>query len=195
MRILSPTKPLYELLLSNFRVTPEPKKEFDILKHLKKAKEEVVSWIEDRIDFDLLDDIDRTTPENNSSTITLLSIYGSNLLFTGDAGITALTTAADYAQKQGIDLTNLTLLSVPHHGSKRNVGSTILKWIKAKNAFVLASKEGAPKHPAKKVTNAFIKHGSRVYATQGRPILHGYNAPDRGWITATPLPFYERVEG
>ena len=55
---------------------------------------------------DALDDEDTTSAKNNSSAITLLNVDGRYLLFNGDAGITALTHAADEldAIRNGADL-------------------------------------------------------------------------------------------
>jgi len=103
--------------------------------------------------------------------------------------------AAEYAEGQGIALTDLSFLDVPHHGSKRNLSSKVLAKIKAGTAFVSAA-EGSPKHPAKKVTNALKKHGARVYVNnKGNTIQHGHNAPDRSnWGPAPEEIFHSRVE-
>ena len=74
---------------------------------------------------DNLDDNDTTSAENNSSVISLLQVDGRWLLFTGDAGITALSHAADNLASRA-DEAELRFLQIPHHGSRRNVGPTIL---------------------------------------------------------------------
>jgi beta-lactamase superfamily II metal-dependent hydrolase len=65
-----------------------------------------------------------------------------------------------------------------------------------KTAYVSASKDGQPKHPAKKVVNALKRRGANVFATQGKGLLHHSNdAPQReGWSAAQPLPFYKEVD-
>ena len=93
---------------------------------------------------------------------------------------------------------------IPHHGSRRNVGPTILNRLlgnKVKEtphgtAFVSAPKENPEaKHPAKKVINAFRRRGYPVHATQGQGRVHYQDHPQRdGWISSTPLPFYTQVE-
>ena len=58
-------------------------------------------------------------------------------------------------------------IQVPHHGSRRNVGPSVLDRLlgnkgtdeKRGSAFLSSAEEGAPKHPAKKVTNAFRRRG------------------------------------
>ncbi len=195
IHVLGPSQPYYEKLLSNFRTTPEPKQELGILERLKKVGEEAITWIAESLDHETLDDTsEHFSAENSSSTILLLTIGGEKILFTGDADIEALTLAADYAIQNGIDLSKLHLLDVPHHGSKHNVGPTILNRIKASKSQVSASKED-PKHPSKKVSNALFRRGSAVFTTEGKGICHPFNAlPRVGWGPVSPLPFYDRVE-
>jgi beta-lactamase superfamily II metal-dependent hydrolase len=130
---------------------------------------------------------------------------GDGALFTADAAVPALSAAADRAQSLGFDLPSFAnFVQIPHHGSKHNVGPTILDRILGprrkdrtftKTAFVSAAKEGSPSHPSKKVINAFQRRGARVLATQGVTKCHYFDAPARGgWVAAGPLPFYDRVE-
>ncbi|AKM82923.1 MAG: metallo-beta-lactamase superfamily hydrolase [Candidatus Woesebacteria bacterium GW2011_GWF1_31_35] len=197
MLVLGPSQEYYEGLLALFRSTPSPIESLaKLLAPVQKAAEEVINWLEDTFEIDLLnDDDDTTSAENNSSAVILFTIDGHKLLFTGDAGKTGLLSAAEYAEGQGIALTDLSFLDVPHHGSKRNLSSKVLAKIKAGTAFVSAA-EGSPKHPAKKVTNALKKHGARVYVNnKGNTIQHGHNAPDRSnWGPAPEEIFHSRVE-
>lgn len=194
VHILGPSQEYYENLLAVFRSTPEPKSVFDAFAPVQKVAEEVARRIQDFLHIDLLDDDDDTTSgENNTSTIMLFNLDGHKLLFTGDAGKTALLNAINYAEGIGISLSDLIFLDVPHHGSKRNISSKILKKIKAGTAFVSASKD-SPKHPAKKVTNGLKKHGARVFVTRGAAILHHNEGNMRGWGSATEEPFHQFVE-
>ncbi|HLE17462.1 MAG TPA: hypothetical protein VI728_04160, partial [Syntrophales bacterium] len=88
-------------------------------------------------------------------------------------------------------------------GSQRNIGPSLLDILigpklaqekKVKTAFLSVSPDGSPKHPAKKVTNAFLRRGAPVHATSGQAKCHFERAPDRGWIKSTALPFYQEVE-
>lgn len=195
LRVLGPTKEYYESLIPNFRSTPAAAvPEPSILQRALRAAGEAITWVAETMEIETLTDDGETSAENNSSAILLLQIDGHSILFTGDAGIPALTAAHEHATSIGVDLTKLRFLQVPHHGSKRNVGPTILNEIRSSTAFISAAKEGAPKHPAKKVINALIRRQARVYGTQGVPILHSHNTPDRGWGPATALPFSLEVE-
>lgn len=207
--VLSPSKAFYEQQLANFRCMPEAAQKAAmarpveaVLGMAKEAARALETWFTET----LADPgPDATSAENNSSTILLFELDGKRLLFTADAGVPALTEAANRAAALGIDLKTVNFIQVPHHGSKRNVGPTILNrivgTIKAtesydKTAFVSASKDGQPKHPAKKVVNAFKRRGANVFATQGKGLWHHSNdAPQRpGWSAATPLPFYDEVD-
>ena len=211
--VLSPSKVFYEGQLTNFRCMPEVAKQAEnrarkqeFIEMLKAAAKETARALETWLKETLADpEEDATSAENNSSVVLLFELDGDRLLFTADAGVPALTEAANRAQALGIDLKKAKFIQVPHHGSKRNVGPTILNRIIGpikdtesydKIAFVSASKDGQPKHPAKKVVNAFKRRGANVFATQGKWLCHhSSNAPQReGWSNATPLPFYKEVD-
>ncbi|GAK17678.1 hypothetical protein JCM19053_1314 [Vibrio sp. JCM 19053] len=83
-------------------------------------------------------------------------------------------------------------MQIPHHGSKRNIGTTVLNRLVgepisqgvSRNITAIAStaKNGEPKHPRKAVMNAFTHRGVNALATRGSGIRHHYNAPGRdGW--------------
>jgi beta-lactamase superfamily II metal-dependent hydrolase len=102
-------------------------------------------------------------------------------IFTGYAGIPALDRAISPKIAAQVR-SQLKYFQAPHHGSKRNVGPMILDRILGPrvalgastniNAFISAAKDGEPKHPSKQVTNAAIRRGARVFATQGQNHLY-----------------------
>lgn len=194
LHILGPSQAYYEQLLTGFRSTPSPISLRGILAPARQAAVGIVRLIEDAFGIDLLnDDEDTTSAENNSSTIILFNIEDHLLLFTGDAGKTALLNAIDYAESLGRSLTQMQFLDIPHHGSKRNLSSRVLKKMNAKTAFASAS-VGSEKHPAKKVTNALQKFGASVFVNRDIIICHHHNAPSRGWGAAPLEPFHAKVE-
>ncbi|OGY41074.1 MAG: hypothetical protein A2Y82_01550 [Candidatus Buchananbacteria bacterium RBG_13_36_9] len=194
--VLGPSEAYYRTLLANFTVTPEPKKIFSLPKAFVSFGKEAVKWVAESLDIETLDDDDGTNPENHSSTILLLVFDDKKFLFTGDAGIPALTEAANYANNNGVPLDDLYFLDVPHHGSKRNVGPTILNRIKAQVSYISVPTEGDPKHPSKKVTNALNRRKSQVYQTKGQTLCRrSDDAPVReNWGQADPVPFHDEVE-
>jgi len=200
--VLGPSQPFYESLLPDFRGTPEPKQ--SVLKSLVVAVEEAIKKIAERWDFETLDDSGETTAENNSSVVLLIMLGDHNFLLTADAGAPALTPVLDHLDTVKFDFSSLRLIQVPHHGSARNVGPTLLdrllgprleKEAVLRTAYVSVVTEDHPKHPSKKVLNAFRRRGAPVHATAGSWKCHSHNAPPRpNSVPSTPLPFYNEVE-
>jgi beta-lactamase superfamily II metal-dependent hydrolase len=194
IRFLGPSKEFYQEMLAHFRSTPTAKVENGLIGAILQKAEEVVRTIEDKLDIDLLnDDDDTTSAENNTSTILLLTLGDHRILFTGDAGKTALLHAADHADSLSLSLTGLQFFDVPHHGSRRNLNSKILKRMNGSTAFISASGENK-KHPSKRVTNALQKHGARVFVNRKFALLHHNNGINRGWGSATAEQFHPQVE-
>lgn len=129
------------------------------------------------------------------------------ILLTGDAGIPALTQSVGFLERVKWDFSKLKFIQVPHHGSRRNVGPTLLSKLLgpklrteavSKTAFVSVANLTDDKHPSKRVMNAFRRRGAPVHATGGMGKMHGQNAPGwqarAGWNASVPLPFYAEVE-
>ncbi len=204
--ILGPSKEFYENLLPNFRETPEPKESEAWPEKIITFVKETVKEIAETWGVETLTDPEEgeTSAENNTSTILLLQLDGKKFLFTSDAGIEALNNAIDKAEGLGIDLKKIGFLQIPHHGSKHNVGPTVLNRIVGerlrepkhlKTVYASAPKNGDPKHPSRKVVNALKRRGANAYATKGISMCQSSpDAPDRGWKKADPLPFYDQVE-
>jgi len=202
MRIIGPTINYYEELLPDFRGTPESK-DSSVLNTIFQGAASVVHKIAEDFNIETLDDNGETSAENNSSTIILFTISDECLLFTGDAGIPALAQAIELLENEGFDFNRIKFIDVPHHGSRRNVGPSVLDKIvgpkqahdqKRKTAFVSAPISSS-KHPSKKVMNAFRRRGAHVFTTNGQTIHHLKNSPDRpGWTSIEPIPFHNEVE-
>lgn len=159
-------------------------------------------WHEDQ----LVDPEDNAvSARNNSSVITLIQL-DKTFLFLGDSGVPAISRAADYADASNFDLASqVRYVQVPHHGSKRNLGPTILNRIIGsivekgnkinKNAFISAAPD-SPNHPSKRVINSFIRRGVDINHTCGQD--HCYQSdglPIRpGWVPLIPLEFYETYD-
>jgi hypothetical protein len=206
--VLGPTRDYYQQLLANFKFMPgtdTATSQSRLAELMKQFGEKVVSWVPESWWSETLKEPkqDATSAENNSSVIFILKTDERKLLFAGDAGVPALTVAADFALAENIGLDGINFFQVPHHGSRRNLGPTILNRMfgnvrqtdaKDWSACISAAKDGAPKHPNKRVTNALRRRGAAVQVTAGKGVLYRFNAPDRGWTWLEPLPFYEQVE-
>jgi beta-lactamase superfamily II metal-dependent hydrolase len=141
-----------------------------------------------------LTDTDDTSPRNNTSVITLVTADDERVLLTGDAGINAISQAADrYDLLYGSFASSpLTVLQAPHHGSHHNLGPAILDRLVgapgsagSKPIAMISSAKASAKHPSPKVTNAFGRRGVKAFATEGDALGHGSN---RGWNPAVVFP-------
>ncbi len=203
--VLSPTRDFYSVMVANFRETPQPKESVTLAEKIVTAVKEAIKWVAENWGLETLTNPqeNETSAENNSSIILLLQVEGKKFLFTGDAGVEAIGEAIKKAVSLGVDLKTLNFIQIPHHGSKHNIGPSVLDALvgirlqepaQMKTAFVSSPKEGDPKHPSRKVVNAFIRRGAKVIATQGSAKVHHDGAQNReGWTTAQPLTFYDKV--
>ena len=200
-RVLGPTQQFYESLIPEFYGMPQARATIaSMLAEITALVARAMKRFTSTWGVDALDDEDATSAKNNSSAITLLTVEGWHLLFTGDAGITALTPAADELDeiRNGEELR---LIQIPHHGSRRNVGPTILNRLigrpvqqgkkRTTRAFASTARKGEPKHPRKAVMNAFTHRGVNAVATRGRTIFYSHGAPDRkGWTPVKAEDYY-----
>ncbi len=196
LRILGPTKDYYISLVPDFDGMPKRKQTADastFRNFLETAvafvKRKAAGWGKDELDNE-----DTTSAKNNSSAITQLDIDGRRLLFTGDAGVTALSNAAD--EIETLAVSDLKFFQVPHHGSKRNLGPEVLNRLigkplgegekKGVSAFVSCAIDGKPKHPSAKILNSLTHRGVNVVTTKGTGKYSRHETDMRvGWSEAT----------
>ena len=200
-RVLGPTRGYYDSLIPDFDGMPAVKVTVaTLLAEARRSVSRVMKRFQSTWGVDALDDEDTTSAKNNSSAITLLRADGRYLLFTADAGINALTYAADELDSI-MNGGGLRFIQIPHHGSRRNVGPTVLNRLVGRpvaedqkrsiSAIASTAKAGEPKHPRKAVMNAFTHRGANAVATRGAAIRHSHDAPERkGWTTVTPDEYY-----
>jgi beta-lactamase superfamily II metal-dependent hydrolase len=196
--VLGPSKDFYCQLVADFEKTQSS----GLLQKIKRLFSE--AWHKDEL-VDPADDA--VSARNNSSTVLVASLDSKNFLFTGDAGVPALNHAADYADSKGFTLpANIHFYQIPHHGSKRNVGPTVLNRVIGpilqqgqslnKHGFISAAVKGEPKHPSHRVKNALLRRGLIVSATQGT--CHCFKSDDvptrEGWGPVKPLSFSDSYE-
>ena len=213
LKIIGPSEEYYIECLRNFKSIQEITETIleKILRSPLKGKEqiiELVNWVKETWNHETLLEPteDAVTSENNSSVISLLTLDHDKILFTSDSGVPALNNAIEYSNSNGISLDNISLFQAPHHGSRRNLGPSVLDKLLGKirkennipeyTAIISATKEPNLNHPSKKVVNALIRRGAKVIATQGETICRRSNEmqPRKGWYTAKPLSFNNQVE-
>jgi beta-lactamase superfamily II metal-dependent hydrolase len=214
--ILSPSRAAYCYLLPQFQNTPDPDqaaieaanmwlgKETLLEKILQAAKATVQSWTTETWAYERLKDGGITSAANETSVVLYGSFEAGRVLLTGDAGINGLTWAANAADTLGLPLQQFRFVQVPHHGSRRNVGPTILNRLLGPKqletdptrftAFVSAPKDDE-KHPRRIVMNAFKRRGAQLVATQGTNVIHYGGFQGRQNYGAVDIvPFYSQVE-
>jgi beta-lactamase superfamily II metal-dependent hydrolase len=204
--VVGPTPEFYESILPGFRSLPDAKQDLGILSRLTRRVTEEAQKFAEYWDFETLDFAGETSAENETSTILLLAIGDQFMLFTADAGQRALSEAVAFCESNGLDFSKIQFIQVPHHGSQRNVNPHLLNTLlgpkltqeqntASKTAFVSAPPEGEPKHPSKRVMNAFRRRGAPVHSTQGIAKCHFINAPWReDYSPSVALPFFSSFE-
>lgn len=199
--VIGPDQSYYEELIAEVPLATV--QQSALSKVLARAAELAQNLVPETLQIETLTDSGETSPRNNTSVISVLQVDGMVSIFTGDAGIPSLERAMDAIEARGYVPGMAQFVQVPHHGSRRNVGPTILNRMLGSRgtsdargaAFVSAAELGAPKHPAKKVTNAFRRRGYTPYATTGQALLRTIGAPIReGYTASEPLPLYTMVE-
>lgn len=163
--VVGPTVEYYSGLISGFRnidaLVADELKDYNPLQDL------LESLTEENNTNCVLDEKNDTSNENNSSVIILGIIDEKKFLFTGDAGVQALTSASERYH-----LDNIHWLDVPHHGSKHNLSTTLLDYFRPQVSSISA--DGSRKHPSRAVINALKKYGN-VYSTHKSGNMAWYN--------------------
>jgi beta-lactamase superfamily II metal-dependent hydrolase len=135
-----------------------------------------------------------TSAKNSSSAIILVNYEGLKILFTGDAGVESLKQAMDYCTTKNIDLSNLSYLQIPHHGSIKNLSEDICNKIKAA-AYIVSAPTNSEDHPSKLLLNYFqLFHNKKVFHISNKVTRMCMNAPSRNWSDAQCVPLYNRVQ-
>jgi beta-lactamase superfamily II metal-dependent hydrolase len=202
LTILSPTEEFYGEMMEAIADSERSITSSVLTKLAHSLSEAAQKVVPESLHIETLTDKGDTSPQNNTSVVCLIRAGGKSALLTGDAGIPALERAAAHLDSLGIGTGSLSFVQVPHHGSRRNVGPTVLNRLlgpkgqenRLGTAFVSAAKD-SKKHPAKKVTNAFTRRGYPVHGTEGQGKRHAHNAPARqGWSASTAYPLHTTVE-
>jgi beta-lactamase superfamily II metal-dependent hydrolase len=208
--ILSPSIEMYEGLLPQFRDTPQP--DASAIRALGHWLEGVGRRISRTISMVVSEDWSTetlleggsTAAENESSVVLAGDLGNGTLLFTGDAGLKALSAAIAYSRVAGIRLTPLRLFQVPHHGSRNNISPSMLNQligpivppgVKHGAWCVISAGKEDVHHPRQVVLNALCRRGLSPVSTKAGLIRVYHNLPARnGMSVAAPLQFSNRVE-
>lgn len=123
---------------------------------------------------------DDPSPYNASSLVILFNPGdGKKFLFAGDATCASLMRMIELHEEE---LGNVTILKVPHHGSKHNMTTEIIDSLKP--TFSIISSKGSLKHPNSGIVYWLSQHGN-VYSTHKSGNIHYPGSPDES--AAIPL--------
>lgn len=203
--VVAPSRDYYESLLPQFLDwQPKHRKAESRPSSLGRTLDTVANFAKETLHIETLQDKGETSPQNNSSVVALIEHGNEKFLFTGDAGIDALELACQELEYIGHPPGSYTVVQIPHHGSRHNVGPTILSRLlgdklsgsdsQRGHAYVSAAKD-CEDHPKKNVMNAFKRRGYPVTSTEGSgKVFHNLGANRPGWSKSTPHPLYAEVE-
>lgn len=196
LHILAPSNNLYKTCIAKCGKTPTSIFESTVKKEISFSKitnEENYSE-GDRINWYY----DEQTSEINESSFVILFEYeGDQILLTGDAGQKGLKEAIEYANANGLDLSKVGIIKMPHHGSRKNITPEIMDQLGAcgTSCYISCVKNDEGHHPSKRLVNMLNQKGFKVYATQGSILHYGKNAPAReGYTTVYPKNNYSKME-
>ena len=182
--ILSPTEEYYESLLPKFRNRLKFHWALEALAENQYSEDKDVSD-EDSLSQTLDAASDDGSAHNQSSIVFLLETdKREKYLFTGDAGRDAF----NHVPQKLLELFNgVKWMKVPHHGSKHNLDSTIIKHVNPEVAYISTEKQG--KYLSRCTVFALKKNGTKVYSTsQNRnSIRYGVIKAREGWTTVDPM--------
>lgn len=182
--IISPTRDYYESLLSKFRNKLKFHWELEALEENSYSIEDDISD-ETTLSKTLDDAKDDVSAHNQSSIVFLLETdEKQKFLFMGDAGRDAFN---HVPQNLLSIIKDVTWMKVPHHGSKHNLDSLIIKHVNPETAYISTEKQG--KYLNRSTVFALKKNGTKVYSTsQNRStIRHGAIKPRTGWTKMDPM--------
>lgn len=203
LKILGPTQSFYESLLSDFA---QASRSASMLQKFSAQVGEKFRIVQESWGKETLTDEGETSATNNSSVVLQVVTGGRRLLFTGDAGIPALEEVAVCLEYGAASEALLRMIQIPHHGSRRNVGPSILNRIiggivgegvtRGIMGVASCATKGEPKHPNKRVLNAFKRRRVSCYKTQGIILWErSSDAPERpNYKVLSPCPLYDEVE-
>ncbi|MBR2032579.1 MAG: hypothetical protein IKA04_10280 [Alistipes sp.] len=177
--IIGPTKAYYEELIPKFR---------DNLKYNESDNmynESTDIATNDSLSPTLDAADDDSSAHNQSSMIILFQPQeNKRYLFMGDAGREAFDRIPLYHK---LKITNVDWLKAPHHGSKHNLDSKMIKWIKPKVAYISANSND--EYANRCTIKALKRSRCDVYSTHldHSDFIHKQIGEREGYSTATPL--------
>lgn len=194
LHILGPDKEFYNLCIANSEKTRDKAEDVpELIEASLFSSDMEERYVRGQIEWA---DEDSTTETNESSIIFMFEYDNVKILFTGDAGRCALQRAFQYAKKEGVDISDVTIIKIPHHGSRHNFHPDIFEYFtgEKQTCYISCTKGEEGTHPSKRLVNQLLEMGFKVLMTAGSTLHRGHNAPDRGWKSASSLKPYPTME-
>ena len=108
--------------------------------------------------------------KNEMSMALLYESRYSKALFTGDMGSAAVEHMLQISEEKGIDLKDLSLLKLPHHGSKNSLSPELYSIVRTGGSAVIScGRNNRYGHPNEEILEGLKEEGCRIYRTD----LHG----------------------
>lgn len=103
---------------------------------------------------------------NTYSETFILSYKNIEMLFTGDADTNSEEDYIKYCAENNVDLTNVDIFKVPHHGSNTSSGQKLINVINPKVSLISSGRNNRYGHPSKDVINRLTQSETAIYNTQ-----------------------------
>lgn len=194
-RTLGPSLNFYKTCIANCEKTPDKAASVKTMSAgtLTSNSDKEETYVPGQIKWDYSE---TTSPINESSHIMLFEYEGHKILFCGDAGKEAFKDALKFANDNSIALTDIDIIKMPHHGSRKNITPKLMDEFKHKGCrCYIPCKEGDEgHHPSKRMVNMLLEKGFSVLTTSGSTLHKGWDAPDRGWNSVSSLTPYPKIE-
>lgn len=196
IKILGPNAQLYrESLISSSKTPIQIEGYTNTIKSFSSSSDYEYEFVDINTEIEWLDD-EQTSSINQTSVVTLFSFDNNDkILLTGDTGKEGLQNVYNYVNDRNIDLTNLKIFQIPHHGSRKNISPTLLDCFNSSFYFISCPPEGDPKHPSRRLISVMYQKRLNVYKTGGLNLNYECNAPSRiGYSSASSLFFNQQIE-
>ena len=195
LHILGPHDDFYRKMLLACPKTPDAKLMDEKRQKIFCQKIEEEEFTEDQ---EIEWNYDEATSEINETSLIILFEYdGHKILLTGDAGKMGLENAIQTAEANYVSLSDIDIIKMPHHGSRKNVDPDILNKLRGygTRCYISCAQGDEGHHPSKRLVNLLNQMEYRVLATSGNNLHKGYGAPLReDYRSANPLGYYPTME-
>jgi beta-lactamase superfamily II metal-dependent hydrolase len=165
LTVLAPSKDLYRTKLLESDKTPTTVDDDSNTKSFAKTMKKLVHYIKGS----MLWRDEETTPINETSIVSLLSMPDRDYLLTADAGENGLKEALDYKDSRfGLEHRSIDVLQLPHHGSRKNVTPALIQRISAKDYIISCPPNGLDSHhPSRRLVNMVLEKipKARIFTT------------------------------